>query len=89
MSDDTMIKDCAKVGLSRGCGIEPPEWVNKPKKQADVKEQENPVPMVKIELYFELSDDLKNARCDRNLFAGLFVIALAMCVCMSYALWVW
>lgn len=90
-TDRQMMQDAAAVGLSRGCGIEPPEWVNKPKKPAeqDVKVQENPVPVVNMELYFEVSDDLNNARHDRNLFAGLFVIALIGCVCMSYLLGVW
>ncbi|WP_427112402.1 hypothetical protein [Megasphaera sueciensis] len=91
MSDDTMIKECAKVGLSRGCGIEPPEWVNAPKKPAeqDIKKQENPVPVIKMELYFEVSDDLKNARQDRNMFIVINMLLLAACVYMSWLLGVW
>jgi hypothetical protein len=45
--------------------------------------------VVDMELYFELLDDLKNARQDRNMFFVLYVITLVACVYMSYLLGVW
>lgn len=83
-ADRQMMRDCAAVGLSRGCGIEPPVWVNGPKKPA-----EEPTMCVRMDIYFELLDDLQNTRQDRNMFIGLFVFTLAACVYMSYLLGVW
>jgi len=85
MTDENMIRECALKGLSLSAGINPPTWVNEPKKTA----YENPQPVVDMELYFELLDDLKNTRQDRNMFIAIDVLLLAACVYMSYLLGVW
>ena len=83
-TDRKMMQDAVAVGLSRGCGIEPPVWVNGPKKPA-----EEPTMCVRMEVVEELLDELKNAKQDRNMFFVLFVIMLAACVWLSWLLGVW
>lgn len=84
MTDENMVKECAFKGFFLAAGINPPSWINQPKKPV-----EEPIMCVSIEVVEELQDDLKTAKWYRNAFFVAAVLFLIGDVWLSYLAGVW